>query len=98
MQVFWDGEQEWYEGEVVGYSASSGRHTVQYDDGDLQHELIPGIPHRCAPPEPRSCRNQLFSANMTGPACGQVWPEMNIAGRAMDNNPPSNVRARCFTR
>ena len=50
MQVFWDGEQQWYEGEVVRYSASSGRHTVLYDDGDLQQELLPGIPHRCLPP------------------------------------------------
>ncbi|KAF4127594.1 hypothetical protein GN958_ATG23223 [Phytophthora infestans] len=41
VQVFWEGEDEWFEGKVDAYSAERGYY-VKYDDGEEQWELDGG--------------------------------------------------------
>jgi hypothetical protein len=36
LEVFWEGDGVYYRGTVTGYTASTGRHTVMYDDGDVE--------------------------------------------------------------
>jgi len=37
LRVYWPDEGDWFFGEVVGYDAEAGLHTVHYDDGDVEH-------------------------------------------------------------
>ena len=39
ISVFWEGDEEYYNGKVVSYSSSRG-HQVQYDDGELQYYYL----------------------------------------------------------
>jgi hypothetical protein len=36
LDVFWEGDGVYYRGTVTGYSTSSGKHTIMYDDGDVE--------------------------------------------------------------
>jgi len=36
LEVFWEGDGVYYRGTVTGYSTSSGKHTIMYDDGDVE--------------------------------------------------------------
>lgn len=45
-QVFWEGDGAWYRGSVVGYSAATRRHTILYDDNDLERVILDAVPHR----------------------------------------------------
>lgn len=36
LDVFWEGDGVYYRGTVTGYSTTSGKHTVMYDDGDVE--------------------------------------------------------------
>eukprot|EP00882_Tetradesmus_deserticola_P011840 GHRQ01012532.1.p1 GENE.GHRQ01012532.1~~GHRQ01012532.1.p1 ORF type:complete len:129 (+),score=36.30 GHRQ01012532.1:169-555(+) len=36
LEVFWEGDGVFYRGSVTGYSTSSGKHTIMYDDGDTE--------------------------------------------------------------
>lgn len=36
LEVFWEGDGVFYRGTVTGYSTSSGKHTIMYDDGDTE--------------------------------------------------------------
>ena len=38
VQVYWEGEAEWYEGVVTEYDAENG-YFVKYDDGEEQWEV-----------------------------------------------------------
>ena len=34
--MFWTADQAWYKGSLCEYSAASGRHLCEYDDGDKE--------------------------------------------------------------
>ena len=34
--MFWTSDKTWYKGSLAEFSASSGRHLCEYDDGDRQ--------------------------------------------------------------
>ena len=36
VRVFWTADQAWYKGSLCEYSAASGRHLCEYDDGDRE--------------------------------------------------------------
>ena len=36
VRVFWASDKTWYKGSLPEFSASSGRHLCEYDDGDRQ--------------------------------------------------------------
>ena len=36
IKVFWAADQAWYKGSLCEYSAASGRHLCEYDDGDRE--------------------------------------------------------------
>jgi len=36
VEVFWEGEREWYKGVVMGMARGGKAGTVQYDDGDVE--------------------------------------------------------------
>ena len=40
LRVFWPQENEYYIGEVIAYDNKSGKHKVQYDDGDREDVLL----------------------------------------------------------
>ena len=40
VQVFWDGEQQWFTGRVTRYEVNDGRHAIRYDDGEVAKELL----------------------------------------------------------
>lgn len=48
-QVFWEGDGAWYRGTVTGYSAATRRHTILYDDNDIERVVLDAVPHRHAP-------------------------------------------------
>ncbi len=48
-QVFWEGDGAWYRGTVTGYSAATQRHTILYDDNDIERVVLDAVPHRHAP-------------------------------------------------
>lgn len=45
-QVFWEGDGAWYRGSVTGYSATTQRHTILYDDNDIERVVLNAVPHR----------------------------------------------------
>ena len=47
LQVFWEGDGAWYRGSVTGYSATTQRHTILYDDNDIERVVLDAVPHRC---------------------------------------------------
>eukprot|EP00879_Flechtneria_rotunda_P017339 GHRR01018163.1.p1 GENE.GHRR01018163.1~~GHRR01018163.1.p1 ORF type:complete len:1141 (+),score=450.05 GHRR01018163.1:168-3590(+) len=46
LEVFWEGDGVFYRGTITGYSASSGKHTIMYDDGDTERVRLDMVPHR----------------------------------------------------
>lgn len=34
VAVYWPADQAFYPGEIVGFDEASGKHAVQYDDGE----------------------------------------------------------------
>lgn len=46
LDVFWEGDGVYYRGTVTGYSITSGKHTIMYDDGDVERVKLPDVPHR----------------------------------------------------
>lgn len=36
VEVFWDGDSVYYRGTVTAYSTTSGKHTILYDDNDIE--------------------------------------------------------------
>jgi len=38
--VFWDGDGVFYRGTVTSYSAASRKHTILYDDNDVERVLL----------------------------------------------------------
>ncbi len=36
VRVFWTADQAWYKGSLCEYSAASGKHLCEYDDGDRE--------------------------------------------------------------
>ncbi len=49
LEVWWPGEREWFAGRVTGYNANTRRHTIRYDDGDVERVYLPGEQYRCLP-------------------------------------------------
>lgn len=51
VKVFWTAMCKWYAGKVSAFDAATGKHTVMYKDGDVQHLVLaneavvwPGVP------------------------------------------------------
>jgi hypothetical protein len=42
VRVYWPGEDNVFAGEVTAWDPKSGRHTIHYEDGDVQEELLGG--------------------------------------------------------
>ena len=36
VSVYWDGDAEWFDGNIVKYRTKDGKHQVRFDDGDLE--------------------------------------------------------------
>lgn len=47
IQVWWPSDQAWYAGFVTGYSAGSRRHTIKYDDGEVERICLAAERYRC---------------------------------------------------
>ncbi len=47
-QVFWEADNAWYRGTVTGYHKSTNKHSVLYDDDDMERVCLDDVPHRCA--------------------------------------------------
>ena len=46
-QVFWEADNAWYRGTVTGYHKSTNKHSVLYDDDDMERVCLDDVPHRC---------------------------------------------------
>jgi len=46
IEVHWDGDGVYYRGTVVGYTATSRRHVIMYDDGDKERLCLDTVPHK----------------------------------------------------
>lgn len=46
IEVFWDGDGVYYRGTIIAFTAKSARHTVLYDDGELEKVDLDEVPHR----------------------------------------------------
>jgi hypothetical protein len=40
VDVWWEGDGVYYRGTVTGYSTSTGKHTIMYDDGDVERVIL----------------------------------------------------------
>ncbi len=40
VEVFWDGDSVFYRGTVTAYSTTSGKHTILYDDNDVERVCL----------------------------------------------------------
>ena len=36
IRVFWDGEDEWFQGKVIRFNSRTQKHSILYDDGDTE--------------------------------------------------------------
>lgn len=43
VDVYWEGDGVYYRGTVTGYSTSSGKHTIMYDDGDVERVKLSDV-------------------------------------------------------
>lgn len=43
VDVFWEGDGVYYRGTVTGYSTTSGKHTIMYDDGDVERVKLSDV-------------------------------------------------------
>ncbi|KAK9907625.1 hypothetical protein WJX75_007200 [Coccomyxa subellipsoidea] len=46
VEVFWDGDSVYYRGTVTAYSTTSGKHTILYDDNDIERVDLKMVRHR----------------------------------------------------
>ncbi len=46
LEVWWADDEAWYAGRVTGYNASRQRHTIKYDDGEVERVFLPGERYR----------------------------------------------------
>lgn len=40
VEVFWDGDSVFYRGTVTAYSAATRKHTILYDDNDVERVCL----------------------------------------------------------
>jgi hypothetical protein len=57
LEVFWEGDGVYYRGTVTGYSTTSGKHTIMYDDGDVERVQL----------------SKVRREKLLGRAVGTVW-------------------------
>ena len=73
-QVFWEGDGAWYRGSVTGYSATTQRHTILYDDNDIERVVLDAVPHRCMTAKSiRNCAERLPVASLIVSAYPERW-------------------------
>ncbi|GAB4819069.1 hypothetical protein N2152v2_006115 [Parachlorella kessleri] len=46
LEVWWADDEAWYAGRVTGYNASRQRHTIKYDDGEVERVFLAGERYR----------------------------------------------------
>ena len=46
LEVWWPEDEAWYAGRVTGFNASRQRHTIKYDDGEVERVFLPGERYR----------------------------------------------------
>ncbi len=62
LEVFWEGDGVFYRGTVTGYSTTSGKHTIMYDDGDTERVKLDEV--RAL----QACSLRLQTAFLTWPS------------------------------
>ena len=40
IEVFWEGDNKFYRGTILGFQAATGQHILQYDDGQRTKEKL----------------------------------------------------------
>lgn len=63
LEVFWEGDGVFYCGTVTGYSANTGKHTVMYDDGDVERVKLDQV-RACLPARSLRTRTALLPSNL----------------------------------
>lgn len=48
IEVWWEGDNVFYRGTIVGYSTNARKHTVLYDDNESEKVALDSTPHRSA--------------------------------------------------
>lgn len=46
IEVYWEGDQVYYRGTVIGYNHTTRKHIILYDDGEKEKLSLEGVPHR----------------------------------------------------
>ena len=73
VRVFWPAEGAFFAGLVIAFNGKSGRHTVRYDDGDMEEVLFAAERMEwVAPGEDESAAVSRAPATAAGP--GQIPP------------------------
>jgi hypothetical protein len=47
VEVWWEGDNVYYRGTVIGFSKKAHKHTVLYDDHESEKVSLDITPHRC---------------------------------------------------
>jgi hypothetical protein len=46
VEVYWEGDGVFYRGTITGYNSAQRKHTILYDDNDVERVCLDSIPHR----------------------------------------------------
>lgn len=46
IEVWWEGDNVFYRGTIIGYSTNARKHTVLYDDNESEKVALDTTPHR----------------------------------------------------
>jgi len=84
VDVFWDGDGVFYRGTVTSYSAASRKHTILYDDNDVERVLLAararGARPRPPPPAPDAA---LGVRRRRGARAGLPTARPRVVGKGM---------------
>lgn len=47
IEVWWEGDNVYYRGTVIGFSKKAHKHTILYDDHESEKVSLDITPHRC---------------------------------------------------
>uniref|UniRef100_A0A383VK44 Histone-lysine N-methyltransferase n=1 Tax=Tetradesmus obliquus TaxID=3088 RepID=A0A383VK44_TETOB len=77
LEVFWEGDGVFYRGTVTGYSTSSGKHTIMYDDGDTERVKLDQVPHRWLDGDASPRSSAQAASGSPGPGAERRGPRIS---------------------
>ncbi|KAF6258157.1 hypothetical protein COO60DRAFT_1152954 [Scenedesmus sp. NREL 46B-D3] len=77
LEVYWEGDGVFYRGTVTGYSTSSGKHTIMYDDGDTERVKLDQVQHRWLDGDASPRSSAQAASGSPAPGVGRHGPRIS---------------------